>query len=66
MNSKYILIFILAFDLALFFSLIALMLRYRDIKVSFLRKKKMHKAKTTEWHNELKLTEKNWKWRFAY
>ena len=56
MNSKYVLIFILAFDLALFFSLFVLMLRYRDIKVSFLRKKKMHKNNwMTQW------TETNWK-----
>ena len=57
MHNKYVLIFLLAFDLVSFFSL-CLKRSVADIsKFSVLQKKKMSKAKSTKWHNVLKPTE---------
>ena len=57
MHNKYVLIFLLTFDLVSFFPLCLKRSVADTSKFSVLRKEKMYKTKTTEWHNELKPTE---------
>ena len=54
MHNKFALIFLLTFDLVSFFPLCLKRSVADTSKFSVLRKEKMYKTKTTEWHNELK------------
>ena len=57
MHNKWVLIFLLISDLVSVFPLCLKHSVADTSKFSVLRKEKTHKTNTTEWHNELKLTE---------
>ena len=57
MHNKYVLIFLLAFNLVSFFPLYLKRSVADTSKFSVLQKKKMYKTKLTKWHNVLKPTE---------